>query len=117
MMLAPSAIDRDVYIFPTSYAQQRLWFLDQLVPGNAFYNIATAIPLRFALNVSALERSLNEIVRRHETLRTTFAQSEGQPVQVVSDQQVLPLPVIDLARRLVRVGRFVHERILLRPSR
>ena len=79
-----------------SYAQQRLWFLDQLVPGNPFYNIDYSIRLHGGLDISVLERSLNEIVRRHAILRTTFATDAGEPVQVVASSLSLALPVIDL---------------------
>jgi hypothetical protein len=71
--------DRDL---PLSFAQQRLWFLDQMGPGSSTYNISAARRLRGALNMAALEQSLNEIVRRHEALRTTFATAEGQPIQI-----------------------------------
>jgi amino acid adenylation domain-containing protein len=81
---------------PLSFAQERLWFLDQLVPGNPFYSEGAGLRLTLPLNVAVLERSLNEIVRRHEILRTTFAVVEGRPVQVVADSMHLKLPVIDL---------------------
>src|SRR5262249_4602207 len=64
-----------------SVAQERLWFLDQIEPGSAFYNIPGAIRLTGALNVSALESALRELVRRHETLRTTFDIRDGRPIQ------------------------------------
>ncbi|NOJ91095.1 amino acid adenylation domain-containing protein, partial [Myxococcus xanthus] len=70
---------------PLSFAQQRLWFLDQLEPGSAFYNVPVAVRLTGALNVAALRRSFDELVRRHESLRTTFRAQDGMPVQVVSD--------------------------------
>src|SRR5262245_53439195 len=57
---------------PLSFAQERLWFLDQLNPGDTTYNCIDTLPLDFAVDVAVLERSLNEIVRRHESLRTTF---------------------------------------------
>src|SRR5215217_2345569 len=82
-------------IFPTSYAQQRLWILDQLVPGNPFYNMCSLLPLRVQ-NVVVLERTLNEIVSRHETLRTTFSTVDGQPVQVIAPSLKLTIPVVDL---------------------
>ena len=69
----------EVFVFPASFAQQRLWFLDQLVPGNPFYNVSAAVRLSGQLSESALEQTFNEIVRRHEALRTTFAMVEGQP--------------------------------------
>src|SRR5215212_1155227 len=69
---------------PLSFAQQRLWFLDQLEPGSAFYNVPAAVRLYGQLNIEALERTLTEIVRRHEVLRTTFRTHEGQAVQVIT---------------------------------
>ena len=90
----------DVFVFPMSFAQQRLWFLDQLEPGNSVYNIPAAMCLRGALNGAALEQSLNEIVRRHEALRTTFSVMEGQPVQVIAPGLALTLPVVDLGNLL-----------------
>ena len=69
---------------PLSYPQQRLWFLDQFSRGGGFYNIPIAIRLSGQLNVAALEAALNEIVRRHESLRTTFSNVGGRPVQVIS---------------------------------
>ncbi len=79
-----------------SFAQQRLWFLDQLVPGNPFYNIFSPLPIQFAVNVDILRRCLNEIVRRHEALRTTFTSLEGKPVQVIAPALDLAMPLIDL---------------------
>src|SRR5215813_3682604 len=81
---------------PLSYAQQRLWFLDQLVPGHAFYNCAAAMRLQFAIIPDVLERSLNEIVARHEALRTTFHSVDGKAVQVIAPILRLPLPIVDL---------------------
>ena len=81
---------------PLSFAQQRLWFLDQLVPGNAFYNEHTTIPMPPLLSVAVLEKALNEIIRRHEALRTTFESVCGEPRQVIAPVLQLTLPVIDL---------------------
>ena len=81
---------------PLSFAQQRLWFLDQLEPETPKYNIPTALVLKGTLNFTALERSLNEIVRRHEVLRTTFAIVNGQPTQIVAPKLTLVLPIVDL---------------------
>ncbi|MGA9768828.1 MAG: amino acid adenylation domain-containing protein, partial [Blastocatellia bacterium] len=66
-----------------SFAQQRLWFLNQLEPGNPFYNVPAAIRMRGRLDKTAFDRTINEIVRRHEALRTTFAEIDGQPAQVI----------------------------------
>src|SRR4029077_6112705 len=70
--------------YPLSFAQQRLWFLDQMAPGNPFYNTSTALPLKGPLDAGALESSLNAVIRRHEALRTTFGAVDGEPVQVIA---------------------------------
>ncbi|MET0621647.1 MAG: amino acid adenylation domain-containing protein [Pyrinomonadaceae bacterium] len=82
---------------PLSFAQQRLWFLEQLEP-NGPYKVPAAFRLRGRLNVEALEQSVNEIVSRHEVLRTTFAEIEGRPVQVVAPRLTLSIPVKDLSQ-------------------
>ena len=91
-----TALEADVFVFPVSFAQQRLWFLEQLAPGNPFYNVPTAVRLTGLLNLAALEQTFNEIVRRHEALRTTFRMLDGQPVQAIAPKLTLPLPVVDL---------------------
>jgi len=104
--------------FPLSFVQERLWFLDQLDPGGAAYNIPAAFRLAGRLSVPALAASAVEMARRHETLRTTFAQRDGRPVQVVAPPLPVPLPLIDLtglpagARLTVaeRLGRFETAR-------
>ena len=88
-------VARDGYL-PLSFAQQRLWFIDQLAPGNSAYNIPAAVRLEGPLNVMALERSLNEIVRRHEALRTTFTIVDGGPAQVIAPRMTMEPLVIDL---------------------
>jgi amino acid adenylation domain-containing protein/non-ribosomal peptide synthase protein (TIGR01720 family) len=80
---------------PLSFAQERLWFLDQLEPSNPFYNISTAMRITGPLDEGALERSLSEIVRRHESLRTTFTFDE-RPRQQITPERETSLPVIDL---------------------
>jgi amino acid adenylation domain-containing protein len=80
-----------------SFAQQRLWFLDRFEPGSPFYNIPAAARLTGELDVVALYRSLVEIVRRHETLRTTFHEVEGQPVQVIAPDLPVALSALDLS--------------------
>src|SRR5206468_3870013 len=79
-----------------SFAQQRLWFLDQLHPGSPAYNIPAAARLTGRLDTRALERSLNEIVRRHEALRTTFASGNGEPIQIIAPTQTAALETVDL---------------------
>jgi len=87
------ARDRDL---PLSFAQQRLWLIDQLEPGSPAYNIPSAVRLSGEVSPSRLERIFAEIVRRHEALRTTFAAHEGRPVQVIADPAPVPLPLVDL---------------------
>jgi len=81
---------------PLSFSQQRLWFLDQMDPENAAYNIPAAVRLQGSLDLPALERSLNEIVRRHEVLRTAFPSFDGRPLQLIEPAYELPVHVIDL---------------------
>ncbi|WP_416671502.1 non-ribosomal peptide synthetase [Egbenema bharatensis] len=81
---------------PLSFAQQRLWFLDQLQLGSPLYNITSALRLKGQLNVEVLQRSLNAVVQRHEVLRTTFQTVEGQPVQVIAPTLTVPLPLVNL---------------------
>jgi amino acid adenylation domain-containing protein len=81
---------------PLSFAQQRLWFLDRLVPGNPFYNVYFALEIQGPLAVPALEESFREVVRRHESLRTTFRSVDNRAVQMISPVPSCPLPVVDL---------------------
>ena len=78
----------EVYAFPLSFAQRRLWFLQQLEPSSAAYNVPFASRLSGRLDASALERALNEIVRRHEILRTTFELLDEEPAQVVAPRSI-----------------------------
>ena len=80
-----------------SFAQQRLWLIDQLEPGNPMYNLPVALRLTGCLNVTALERTLSEIVRRHEVLRTTFAVIDDRPSQVIAPPSELTLPIVDVS--------------------
>lgn len=81
---------------PLSFAQERLWFVDQLVPDNPSFNIPYVLSLDGPLDVDALQRGLDDLVARHEILRTTFATVEGRPVQVIAEQGSLPLTTVDL---------------------
>ncbi|HEX7239937.1 MAG TPA: amino acid adenylation domain-containing protein, partial [Longimicrobiaceae bacterium] len=81
---------------PLSFAQQRLWFIDRLEPGSPAYNMPFPLRLRGALDARALERSLAEVVRRHEALRTRFDAVGGEPVQVVDPAGPVALPLRDL---------------------
>jgi amino acid adenylation domain-containing protein len=90
--LVPVQRDR---LLPASFAQERLWFLDQLEPGRASYHIPAAVKLVGQLDIPALERALNEVVRRHEALRTVLAAERGIPRQVIAARMELPLAVQD----------------------
>ncbi|QXH54365.1 non-ribosomal peptide synthetase [Pseudomonas maumuensis] len=83
---------------PLSFSQQQLWFLDQLAPGNPFYNVPSALRLKGRLEAAVLERALNVLVERHAMLRTTFANVDGEPRQVVHASLPLTLAVLDLSQ-------------------
>jgi amino acid adenylation domain-containing protein len=88
-------VDRNQEL-PLSFSQQRLWFLHQLDPDSTAYNGSDLVRLQGTLNVVALEESINEIVRRHEVLRTCFAVVEGRPIQKIIYELRIPLPIVDL---------------------
>lgn len=83
---------------PLSYAQQGLWTLDQLTPNSPFYNEVFTKRLRMPLDAEVLERTVNEVIRRHESLRTSFPVLEGEPVQMIAPELRLELPIIDFCR-------------------
>ncbi|MBV9788832.1 MAG: amino acid adenylation domain-containing protein, partial [Chloroflexi bacterium] len=87
----------DVFVFPASFAQERLWIIEQMVPNTATYNLPVAIRMQGALDVAVLQASLSAIVARHETLRTIFATEDNQLVQVVVPELPLHLEQIDLS--------------------
>ena len=89
---------------PLSFAQQRLWVLDQFTAGTASYNVPVALTLRGRVDIQALQRTLDEVVMRHEALRTTFPSEDGTPVQRIAAAMALPLAHIDL-RDLPRAER------------
>src|SRR5262249_42965960 len=80
-----------------SFAQERLWFLDQLEPANPFYNVATAIRMSGELDVRALESALQHVIARHDSLRTTFRACDGRPEQVVRPHLDWSLEITTLA--------------------
>jgi len=96
---------------PLSYAQQRLWFISQLEPESALYNMPAAMRLEGDLDVAALKRSLQEIVRRHEALRTSFHSEQGEPAQVISEDWRIALPVVDLSALAADERMEVAERL------
>ena len=82
---------------PVSFGQERLWFLDQLAPGTATYNVPVALAFRGPLDPDALAEALTEVVRRHEVLRSRFVLVDEEPVQEVAAPMAIEVPVIDLA--------------------
>src|SRR5688500_17564638 len=80
---------------PLSFAQQRLWYLDRLEPGNLFYNISAVVYMSGLLDTAALERAINEVMRRHEVLRSTFTTIDGQPAQNTAEILQLHIPLIE----------------------
>ena len=92
--LVPVSRERDPAL---SFAQERLWFLDQLQPGLVAYNMPAALMLEGGDQVPRVERALTELVRRHETLRTTFRAVDGEPFQVIAAEAQIALPRVDLS--------------------
>ncbi len=91
-----SAEGDEVFVLPSTVGQQGFWYLDQLQPGNTAYNIAVRFKLLGPLRFDCLERALNAIVARHESLRTVFAVRDGSPMQVITPALTIPLPCDDL---------------------
>jgi acyl carrier protein len=81
---------------PLSFAQSRLWFIDQYEGANALYNISQGLRLEGKLNIEALEKAVNALIVRHETLRTCFSSSEGEPIQIILPELTLAIGVTDL---------------------
>ncbi|HLZ63004.1 MAG TPA: amino acid adenylation domain-containing protein, partial [Ktedonosporobacter sp.] len=86
---------------PLSFTQRRLWFLEQLRPGDTAYTSCSALKLTGLLSITALEQSLREIVRRHESLRTTFVEQDEQPDLLISSDMEVPFPLIELDHLVV----------------
>ncbi|HKX31380.1 MAG TPA: amino acid adenylation domain-containing protein [Blastocatellia bacterium] len=102
---------------PLSFAQQRMWFIDQLRPGNALYNISAAVRLQGRLNLDALEMAINEIVRRHEVLRTRIEVEASEPVQVVDEWQPRGLERMDLSGLEIEAREAEAQRIAREEAR
>ncbi len=92
----PRRQDRDSDTAPASIDQERLWFIDQLQPGNTAYNIFNASRIRGSLNIPIMERVINELIQRHEVLRTTLKSVDGLPVQVISRELKITLEPVSL---------------------
>ena len=109
MVLPPlTRVDRNGEL-PLSFSQQRVWFTDQLEPGRPLYNVPATYRLRGPLNVAALEKTINEIVRRHESLRTTFSSTEGQAKQVIASELRLSLEIADVDSSEAELRRITRD--------
>jgi len=97
---------------PLSFSQQRLWFIDQLIPNSPAYNISNPLHLKGELKVIALEQSINEIIRRHEVLHTTFPADDGKPSQVISEPQSMRISLADLSGLPVGAQATEHRRLV-----
>jgi amino acid adenylation domain-containing protein len=93
---APSEDGGEQVTLPASFAQERLWFLNQLMPSSYAYNIPTALGIRGQLDLESLKRALNEVVARHETLRSTLVAVGGRPLQVIRPRLDIELPLVDI---------------------
>jgi amino acid adenylation domain-containing protein len=102
---------------PVSFAQQRLWFLEQLEPNSALYNVSRAMQIIGPLNLSALRASLDNLIARHEPLRTTFLNVNGEPAQLVEKKRPINLTTIDLSARPGADCEAEAERLLDEHSR
>jgi len=96
-----------------SFAQERLWFLDQLMPGSPVFNVPMAVRLSRAINIDTLQKAVTEIVRRHEALRTTFITRDGEPAPVISHNcnttiEVIDLTMLDAAARETESRRLIE---------
>jgi hypothetical protein len=96
-LASPGSLGEPLYRFPTSLGQQSFWYLDRLEPGNPCWNIAVRFRIVGPLDVSLLQRSIDEVVRRHDVLRTSFAMVDGRLAQVVHSEAAIPLPLDDVS--------------------
>lgn len=110
--MTSAAPSNEVFVFPLSFAQQRLWFLHEIDPSSAAYNMPLAFRLSGHLQVSALQRALDEIIRRHEILRTTFDVLDENPVQLIAAAGELTLTVTDLSSLPPSLAEAEAERLM-----
>ena len=102
---------------PLSFAQRRLWFLNQLAPNNPFYNCSGAVRLQGNLDLGALEWAINEIVKRHEVLRTRFEVDAGEPIQVIDSWEPRRLELVDLRNSIREEIEEEAQRIMSEEAR
>ncbi|HEX6749437.1 MAG TPA: amino acid adenylation domain-containing protein [Longimicrobium sp.] len=94
---APAAVGERPSVFPASFAQRRLWLLDRLEPGSTAYSLPKVWRIPGPLDAAVLERALDELVRRHESLRTRLEERDGEPVQVIAPPSSFTLEMTDLS--------------------
>src|ERR1041384_3544357 len=99
--------------YPLSFAQERMWFLDQFEPGSGAYNTPLSLRLPFAVDVGAMERAFNELLRRHEVLRTSFELRNGGPVQGAPPDFGLTLAVTDLRAEIEGRGKELAQQAMV----
>lgn len=114
--LSIPSVARDGGTFPLSFAQRRLWFLEQLEPGNTAYIIATALHVEGTVDAALLEQSFTHVLRRHESLRTTFPLSRGQPVQMIQPPSVFMMQQTDLSSLSVHERELACEQAIQREA-
>ncbi len=114
---SPGSLGLEELILPTTFAQQQLWVLESMAPGQATYNIPLAIELRGDLDRGAIEAALQHVVSRHEALRTRFRAVDGVPVQVVVPTLAISLPLVDVAAGSEAGSRVEIERALALDAR
>ncbi|WP_394842175.1 amino acid adenylation domain-containing protein [Pendulispora brunnea] len=110
-------MSEDLFVFPMSFAQERLWLHGELEPESTSYNMAAAVRLDGPLDTGLVERCVTEIVRRHEVLRTTFEAVDGQPSQVIHPESAQRVPVVDLSGLAASEREPEARRLIERESR
>ena len=104
--------EEEVFVFPVSFAQRRLWLIDRLEPGNPAYNVPAAVRFDGPLDLGAFDRAVNEVVRRHESLRTNFLVVDDEPKQVIAASRPIGVRHVDLPGGAAEVDRLIAEETL-----
>jgi condensation domain-containing protein len=107
---------RDTGYLPLSFSQQRLWFLDQLEPGSAIYNVPVAVRIRGGLSYQTMRLVINEIARRHESLRTTFDMVADRPAQIIAPRAAIAVPLVDLGELPAAKREAEAQRLLIEEA-
>src|SRR5947209_1422484 len=107
---AEQTLQESVFLFPASFGQRRLWFLDQVAPGTPVYNIPGVVRIVGCLDMEGIRFSLQEVSRRHESLRTSFRAIKGEPQQVINGTTAVELSIVDLSSDPQQQGRVDIQR-------